>query len=556
MSAVPTQVPGLRFEAVPRPAAPSPLRSDVAGFYGRTRRGAPGCLVRVEGWRGFLREFGGLDPSCTTPYAVRGYFDNGGQVAYVVRLAGRDVGTAAARLDLLAPEGRALDAPPEGLRRTRYEVVASSPGRWARGARVHARYRRRGAGPAPELDLVVHADGEPAEYLLGLDPAGVEENTLEAQVARRSNLIRLRPSGEEVANPFAVPGPLQAAWALTLALDPADDAQEPPTRYEYLDAVEPPPGARVRPEETPHRELAREWSLGDEPEVAIVCAPDLHTDLADAGDREDVLSRLISQAEAARDRLVLIDLPETASSGDSTKDAEGAVEWVEEFRALHADARLLRAAAVYHPRVRVLDPLGGILRPLRSVPPSGHVAGVISRLDRERGAHHTPANAVVFEAVDLSAGFDEPAQALLSARGLNLLRCAPGRGIQVWGGRTLDREPSGLFVAHRRLIHRLVRAIRRVAEPLVFENNGPELWLTFVRAITTVLVEAYRAGGLKGARPEDAFRVRCDERTNPPEEVERGRLVCEVELAPAVPMEFITLRIALSAENALEVIEA
>src|SRR5205807_10359125 len=110
-----------------------------------------------------------------------------------------------------------------------------------------------------------------------------------------------------------------------------------------------------------------------------------------------------------------------------------------------------------------------------------------------------------------------------------------------------------LYIAHRRLIHRLIRGIRQVAEPLVFENNGPVLWLTLTRAVTTILVEAYGAGGLKGDRPEQAFRVRCDATTNPPEQIELGRVLCEIDLAPAVPMEFITLRVALSASGTLDV---
>jgi phage tail sheath protein FI len=106
------------------------------------------------------------------------------------------------------------------------------------------------------------------------------------------------------------------------------------------------------------------------------------------------------------------------------------------------------------------------------------------------------------------------------------------------------------------LIHRLVRAIHRVADPLVFDNNGPELWLTIVRAITTLLLESYDAGALKGARPEDAFRVRCDSTTTPPEEQELGRVFCLIELAPAVPMEFITLRVVLGTDATLEVFES
>ena len=563
MSAALPQVPGLYFDAAPRPAAPSPLRSDVAGFIGRTRRGTPGCLCRVEGWRAYVREFGGLDPDSFTPYAVRGYFENGGQVAYVVRLCGQKVQTASTLWEVarLGGSGQLTKDSPTAFRHTEYRIAASSPGRWARGARVHARYRRAGPSGRPELDIVVRVVGtqfppEPAEYLLGLDPAGEGEDTLEAQVARRSQFIRLAPGGQPLTPPAAPAGPLQADWKLTLELAAKADDDEPPTKYDYLAAIEP-QGASACPEEKLEAGLAREWGMNDEREVAIVAVPDLHGDVADEEDRLEILSTLIGQAEESRDRLLLVDLPEEGAGGaGSMKDADQVAAWVESLRALHADERVLRAAAVYHPRLRVPDPLGGVFNPLRGVPPSGHVAGVISRLDRERGAHHTPANAAVYEAVDVSASFDEPSQGLLNTRGVNLLRCAPGRGLQVWGGRTLCPDEAGRFVAHRRLIHRLVRAIRRVAEPLVFHTNGPELRLTFVRSLTTVLLEAYRAGALKGARPEEAFRVRCDEKTNPPEEVERGRLLCEIEVAPAVPMEFITLRIAVSADATLEVIEA
>jgi phage tail sheath protein FI len=181
---------------------------------------------------------------------------------------------------------------------------------------------------------------------------------------------------------------------------------------------------------------------------------------------------------------------------------------------------------------------------------------VISRLDRERGAHHTPANAPLYEAVDVARAFAPEQHADLNANGINLLRCQAGRGLLVWGGRTLSLEETGKYVAHRRLIHRLVRAIRRVAEPLVFDVNGPELWLSIVRSITTVLLEAWRAGALQGERPEDAFRVRCDAQTNPPESTALGTVLCEIEVAPAVPMEFIQLRVALGTDGTLEVFES
>jgi phage tail sheath protein FI len=190
------------------------------------------------------------------------------------------------------------------------------------------------------------------------------------------------------------------------------------------------------------------------------------------------------------------------------------------------------------------------------MPPSGHVAGLISLLDRQRGAHYTPANATLADALDVTIGYSLAERGALNDAGINLLRCSPNQGIQVWGGRTLHPDASWRYVAHRRLIHRLVRAIRRVAEPLTFETNGPTLWLTFARAVTTVLVEAYRAGGLQGSRPEEAFRVTCDATNNPPEQIDLGQVVCDIQLAPAVPMEFITLRVVVSDQGALEVFES
>lgn len=99
-----------------------------------------------------------------------------------------------------------------------------------------------------------------------------------------------------------------------------------------------------------------------------------------------------------------------------------------------------------------------------------------------------------------------------------------------------------------------MRAIRLAAEPLVFETNGPDLWVAFVRAATSVLLAAWRGGALKGERPDQAFRVQCDAETNPPVDVDSGRCVCLIAFAPATPMEFVLLRVALSRDGSLEVL--
>jgi hypothetical protein len=363
---------------------------------------------------------------------------------------------------------------------------------------------------------------------------------LDETINQRSQLAVLTPQGSSSPTPaLPVVSPTALYWELTLkGGQDSDSNQQQPGKLEYLHAV---------------------TQLGDEPEVALVAVPGLYDDIKDPADQNEILLALVEQAEELRDRLLLLDVrtddEDPGKSDLAIRNVAETLRWLQKLR-VSAGEKSTRAAAVYHPRLSVLDPLGGVRQPLRNVPPSGHVAGVISRLDRQRGAHHTPANAPIFETVDVTQQFEPQEQADFNAAGVNLLRCFAGNGIQVWGGRTMNLEREARFVAHRRLIHRLVRAIRRVAEPLVFDINGPEIRLMLARSITTVLLEAWQAGALKGERPEEAFLVRCDEKLNPPEEQELGRVHCEIEVAPAIPMEFIVLRVSLSGDGRLEVFES
>jgi uncharacterized protein len=526
-------VPGLYFTAARPVVEPSPLRSDVAGFIGRTRRGPVGELVRVEGLRAYLRVFGGLAADAVMTYAVRGYFENEGEVAHVIRLIHPSAKTAAIEWQTGELDGLGEWTPdsPQAFQYSSFKIEASSPGAWANNTRVTIRYRKRGASGLPVVDLGVIAPGEPTEYMSGLST-----DTLVEEVAARSQLIRLIPDGDKAKSSNLDLGPNSQDWEFELAGGQDAEADNTPGKQDYLEAI---------------------TKMGDESEVALVAVPGLYDDVDDEADQMEILVRLIEQAEELRDRLVIVDVPtdkdDTGNEGLAIKQVQEILKWADQLRN-ETDFHARRAAAIYHPRLSVPDPLGGIRRPLRNVPPSGHVAGVISRIDRQRGAHHTPANAPLFEAVDITQNFDPAEQAQCNEAGINLLRCFAGNWLHVWGGRTLSTEQR--FIAHRRLIHRLVRAIRRVAEPLVFDINGPEMWLTLARSITTVLLEAWRAGALKGARPEEAFRVRCDEKLNTPEEVDLGRVHCEIELAPATPMEFILLRVSLSGDGRLEVFES
>ena len=504
------ELPGLTVQvAAPSVQLPPPLRTDVAGFLGATRRGPAGMPVRVEGLNGYRDVFGDLDPNALTSYAIQeGYFPNGGDLAWVVRVAG--AGT---------PCGTQWDVSDlAGFSAAVYDVVASSPGAWAEGGQVTIWYRSDSlVGPA-EVDVRVAIPGEPVEAFTRIPADQVAE-----QLAAASKLIRLGPAAGPAAGAAAAgpAGPARRFKVSELILTGGTDV--PPDVNDYLAAVD---------------------ALADQPEVAIVAAPDLGGHLTDQGQRQEVVSELLSTAADRLDRLVLLDVP-----ADQAAPAD-ALSWAATM--LPADPVQRRAGAVYYPGLLVSDPLGGVTAPLRAIPPSGHVAGVISQLDRDRGAWYSPANVVLEEAVDLDPPLTDSEQEAVFGAGLNLLRCAPGRGLQVWGGRTLD--PGHLYVAHRRLLHRLVRAVHGVADPLVFDVNGPELRLTLVRAVTSVLLAAFRAGGLAGSRPQDSFQVVCDNTNNPPG-ADPGQVVCDIAVAPAVPMEFIRLRLLVSQQSQLEVTE-
>ncbi|WP_318307130.1 phage tail sheath subtilisin-like domain-containing protein [Amycolatopsis solani] len=487
-------LPGVSLTFERAATGDEPLRTDVAVFLGRTRRGPVGTPVRVESWNDVVGAFGPPDGTSATPYALRGFFENQGRTAWVLRVSGP-----------AAPAG--------ALWTDDFLVVAASPGAWANGGRVAVRYRGSSVAGPPTVTVRVLVPGEPAETFAGMAPGEVSARLTASRLIR---LVPLRPDGP--GSPIPADAPISLAWDLTLT----GGSDSPPGRNEYADAV---------------------VAQAELPEPALVALPDLGADLTGA-DHTNLVLDLLGTVAPLLDRLVLLDVPPEKSTVDDVAEWTGALR---DF----GDEALLAAAAVYHPPLRApsLDGAG-----LRTVPASGHVAGLVARLDAERGAAYTPANATLLDAVDLEVEYPEAQQVRLFGAGVDLVRCLRGRGLVVWGGRTLSGDPRRVYVAHRRLLHLLVRAIRRAAAPLVFEVNSAELRLSLVRAITSVLLEAFRTGALAGTRPEDAFRVVCDETNNPPEQ-DPGQVVCEVEVAPAVPMEFIALRLVLGQDRGLEVIE-
>jgi uncharacterized protein len=515
---IPAALPGYRVVDSPRPVPDEGLRNDVAAFLGSTERGPLNVPVRVEGRQAFQALFGGPGTG-TVPRAVAAYFSNGGQVAWVVR-AGRDGACAHAETGLgtVAADGSwTADGPARlSFPGDRLQLSAASPGTWANGATVRVTYRAFGTTGSPELDLVVDVSRVDTVRRTGL---AVDELV---DALTSTGLLAAAFAGPPVSgrDPRDVSGPARLSWPLTLA-GGADPTLEAIDLHAAVDAQ-----AQVE-------------------EVAMVCVPDLAT-LFPAGDQDAALFELALSAAATQDRMVVVTVPAT--------DAGGLARWSARTGQVLSDPALQRCVAAWFPWLLAEDLAPAGPDRYRPTDPVGHVCGRVAELDRERGSGWSPANTLVSDAIDTVVALPPATQEVALGGNVNLIRNRVGGGLELWGARTLD-PGDGRHLAHRRLVHRIVRAARRVAEPLVFDTNDRLLWFSVARAISGVLLEAFRSGSLRGDTPDQAYRVRCDETTNPPEAVDEGRVVCEIDLAPAAPMEFITLRLTIGAEGLLEVVE-
>jgi hypothetical protein len=204
--------------------------------------------------------------------------------------------------------------------------------------------------------------------------------------------------------------------------------------------------------------------------------------------------------------------------------------------------------AFYFPWLRVRDPLG---TEVVSVPPSGHMAGIWARTDATRGVHKAPANEPVRGGLDLTYNVTPAEQGILNQAGVNCIRMFSREGIRVWGARTVgDQSGEWRYLSVRRLFVMVEESIAEGTNWIVFEPNDQTLWKSIRRDIGAFLRVLWRDGALMGATPEEAFFVKCDAETNPPEVIAQGQVVTIIGMAPVKPAEFIVFRISQSAAGA------
>ncbi len=240
-----------------------------------------------------------------------------------------------------------------------------------------------------------------------------------------------------------------------------------------------------------------DYALSAMNSVDLVCAPDL----VKQEDRKlglELQQMLVDHCETAGDRFAILD----SRLGDD-KD-----QVAEQWSAIDG-----KNGAIYYPwvKVRKFDGSSMVL-----VPPSGHIAGIYARTDAQVGVHKAPANC---------------------------LRAFPGRGIRVWGARTLSGNDAWTYVNVRRVFLTAVRRIESRAQHVAFEPSEPKLWARIERELESYFMEQFRRGALKGRTPGEAFYVKCNSETNPREVREAGQIVTEIGLAPGIPFEFVVVRL-------------
>lgn len=491
----------------------------VAAFVGVTADGPFNEAKLVTSWGQYVSTFGDFVPGGYTPLSVYNYFNNGGGSAYVVRIGANGASpngsapSAAAELTSANQPGLGtyrVEAIGDGTSDISVEVVAATPP--AEGDKPDGDGDGDSSdGSLDSFTLVVKTGGMEAERFENISTKKGRQHVATV-VNAQSTLIRIEELGSA-----SVPDRVPAPGEIPLAVEAGDLPAEIGTD-EFVGDV----GARSG--------LGAMEAIEG---VTMVTMPDLmaayRQGLIDLEGVKVIQTALIDHCEQMGDRMAILDPPPGL-------DAQQIKEWRVEKSGFDS-----KFAALYWPWVSVFDPGTGKTEP---VPPSGAIAGIWSRNDDTRGVHKAPANEVVRGAIDVATNVTRGEHDQLNPIGVNVIRSFPGRGIRVWGARTLSSDPAWRYVNVRRLFNYMEASILNGTQWVVFEPNDMDLWQRIKRTINAFLLGLWRDGALFGATADQAFYVKCDEETNPPDVIDRGQVIVEIGVAPVKPAEFVVFRLS------------
>ncbi len=513
------------------------VSTSTAGFLGETERG-PTYPQLVTSFPEYQRIFGGFFKGPAgeekhLPYAVDGFFLNGGKRVFIARIVDRE-GAVAADATV---NGVKITAVGEGLwgDRIRFWIKESST---KIGFRLQVHYWTAATMPATPVDPLSSPEQIAADATLkdalrkqprpqlseDFDELVLNEaspNFIEKRVANGlSMLVELTKVG------VGAPTPSPNAQKL----NNGTDGTIPVTLGDYQGRLEPVPATKQK---------RSGLAAFDEPlfeEIAILYSPNVF-----GGGVDGLAEELMTRCENNKYRFAVLDTPPGLAQMGTIDPRSGQVP---------PGGRATQYAAFYYPWIRVLDAETGARK---FVPPGGHVIGIYARTDIERGVFKAPANEIVRGALELEFEVTDNSQGVLNPRGVNAIRAFPGRGRRVWGARTLSDNTLWKYVNVRRLFIFIEASIFRGTQWVVFEPNNERLWARVKQTITEFLRTQWRLGALFGATEEEAFFVKVDRSTMTDDDINNGRLIVVIGIAPVRPAEFVIFRIAQLTASATSV---
>ena len=550
--------PGVYVEEYDSGAVPMQgVSTSTAGFLGIAERGpVSGKPQLVTSFADYKRIYGGylsearFGSARYLPYAVEQFFMNGGSRAYIMRADAEGscaasvvcgaltvtaanpgswgdrvrvtVGSASkAKTQVLSAEGAVLvlknaDGFNAGDPVEMYDGTTKAYGRVA-----SVLDRTVTLEEAPSIDVADAAVGTP-KYIrtceltvsvrlddqvetyenVSLDPAA--SNYIGA-VSKKSDIAVITGGSYDAATPFEAVGGSEDP--MTAALSGGSDGNVAKIGADSYLGSDNGPGARTG--------LQAFLESGN---VSIMAIPGV-TD-------PTVQAALIAFCENQASCFAILDIPM-----DLRKTNE-----VAEFRDMYDST----FAAMYHPWIEMYD--AGSRR-TAYFPPSGAMAGIYARTDNSRGVHKAPANEIVRGCTGLSCSYNDAEQDILNPIGVNLIRSFTGRGIRVWGARTISSNGLWKYLNVRRLFIYVEQSIKANTDWVVFEPNSEVLWSRVTQTISSFLATCWRDGALAGTTPEQAFFVECGHSTMTQDDIDNGRLICSIGIAPVKPAEFVIFRL-------------
>ena len=488
--------PGVYIEEISIGAKPiEGVSTSTAGFLGQTERGPVGLRL-VTSFGQYQALYGGFIEGKYLAYAVDGFFRNGGQRCYIGRIEGKDeTGQKAASATLKKDQNPVIT------------VSALGPGDW--GGRIAIKVENAGLKDInSDLFLLKVAYWKESPDT----PLNDEKATI---LEEYDNLSPIASSSDYYLNRIN-----NISNLVTLA---ANDAGRPDNvEYSILTG-----GASFEIKLGDYQGIEEPISrtglaaFKEKEDISIVCIPDENS-------IDGLSSALVTHCEEMN-RFAICQAKLLAGPiGDLHHGMDS------------------KYAAFYYPWIEIIDPVTNLKK---LIPPGGHMAGVYARSDSERGVHKAPANEVLRGAVDLQINLTKKEQDTLNPRGVNCIRSFVGRGIRVWGARTTSSDPAWKYLNVRRLFSYIEKSIDRGTQWVVFEPSDEKLWARVRQTISQFLVGVWRDGALMGTTQDEAFFVKCDRTTMTQDDIDNGRLIILIGIAPVKPAEFVIFRIAQVAKG-------